>query len=295
MKISEPSFLERFSAASGQLSELEVRVCRWISSHPEKVVSSTAAELAEEADTSDATVVRIAKKLGYSGYKALKTEILDEAIRRRDTSLALDHRVGRLEGSDRPAFLLLQDTVSAINALAQDIDHEAIAQATKLALSARRVFAYGLGPGASVASFLAISLVRLGVDAASLERTGYRLADDLLGLRRGDTIFLFAPIHQTVEVETIVDFASEQGVAVILITEVLGLTLRDRVSLVIPMPSTGNLSISETFLPHIFCQIILMQVAKDSKSRAVDGTRLFNRLSSTLTGEPDFPSPPFVR
>src|SRR5438876_6548993 len=85
---------ERVAAARGALSAAEERVVDFIARHREEVAFLSAAEIARELATSDATVIRAAQSLGYSGLPELKSE-LQNALRSRATPAL---RLGRSPG-----------------------------------------------------------------------------------------------------------------------------------------------------------------------------------------------------
>ena len=103
-EVAEPSLEERIAAARASLSPAEDRVATFFAQHREEVMFLSAVEIAARLDMSDATVIRAAQSLGYTGLPALKAE-LREALRTRATPTL---RLGRsLEDlGDDPAAVL---------------------------------------------------------------------------------------------------------------------------------------------------------------------------------------------
>ena len=54
------------------------RVADWIMENPGDILPLSIVELAEKCDSSEATIVRFAKKLGFSGYQELKISLAQE-------------------------------------------------------------------------------------------------------------------------------------------------------------------------------------------------------------------------
>src|SRR5919204_3559964 len=71
-------------ATSRELSPKERAVAEFYVEHREEAAFLSAAEIAEQLGTSDATVVRAVKALGYSGIPELRRELID-ALRARAT------------------------------------------------------------------------------------------------------------------------------------------------------------------------------------------------------------------
>lgn len=58
----------------------EKRVADYVLQNAEQVVNLTIEELAAESRTSYATIVRVCKRLGYSGYKEFKNNLISDVI-----------------------------------------------------------------------------------------------------------------------------------------------------------------------------------------------------------------------
>src|SRR5687767_8320296 len=92
-------------AAEVGLSPAERRVVHAVISDPSRVAFGTVAELADRSSTSGPTVVRVARKLGYDGYRELQAAAQEElgtaadlapaAARIRATAAKRDDPIGR--------------------------------------------------------------------------------------------------------------------------------------------------------------------------------------------------------
>src|SRR5437763_14812271 len=78
-------------ATSRELSPKERAVAQFYADHREEAAFLSAAEIAQRLGTSDATVVRAVKALGYTGIPELRRELID-ALRARGTPAV---RLGR--------------------------------------------------------------------------------------------------------------------------------------------------------------------------------------------------------
>ena len=84
--INSPSVLARLGTLAPSLRESERKIADYILTHPDEITYMSITELAERTDTSEATVIRFAQRLGYSGYAALKIAL---TIDRRDGAVPL--------------------------------------------------------------------------------------------------------------------------------------------------------------------------------------------------------------
>jgi DNA-binding MurR/RpiR family transcriptional regulator len=120
----------RIDERRNELTPAERRIADVVLTHPQAVAFGTVADVARRADTSGATVVRFAMKLGFSGFSELQEEVQDELAHRlrpaaerirerqpsevvaRSMSLELDNVQGTLEGVDRDRFVDAIDRLS---------------------------------------------------------------------------------------------------------------------------------------------------------------------------------------
>ncbi len=207
---------ERIAALAPKASPVEARVLDWLARNRETALHAAAARIAAEAGTSDATVIRTARKLGYDGLGALRTALAEDL--RRDLTLTerMASEVARAT-ADSP----LAATTSALRASLEAIerlDAADIAQVVKEIGKARRVHVFGIGPSGFVAGYMATQLARLGVDARSLTRTGLQFADDLVGIGPDDVVLALAYDRPYPEVRALFDRCVSLGLFSTLVT-----------------------------------------------------------------------------
>ena len=101
-----PTFDERVALRAADMSPAERRVVRYFQGNREEVLISSAAALAAKAETSDATVVRATRALGFSGLDELRRALADELR----TSLSPAERLSRtLDEVGDDLFAAFQD------------------------------------------------------------------------------------------------------------------------------------------------------------------------------------------
>ncbi|MGH7033079.1 MAG: hypothetical protein ACREFL_05065, partial [Stellaceae bacterium] len=72
------TFEERIASRYPELRPAEQRVVRFFRDRREEVLIASAATMAAKAKTSDATVIRTARALGYSGLDGLRRALAEE-------------------------------------------------------------------------------------------------------------------------------------------------------------------------------------------------------------------------
>jgi DNA-binding MurR/RpiR family transcriptional regulator len=280
------SLAERVAARLDSLTTTELKVAHYLARHPDEAAFSSAEALGRATETSDATVIRTVKALGYPGLPALK-KILQETVRERLTPAG---RLGRrvdLVGSD-PSNLLsdvLGESISLLEEARSSIRPAQFASAVRALRGAREILVLGTGALGMLGRYLALRLVRLGYRAQVALPSGFLLADDLIRLSEQDVIVLVLHEEISLEVEVALDHAKEVGATVILVTNNLGEALRDRVTVVLNTP-TGNAQMyrmQATTLAVFEAMVLAIAVAEAEP--ALRSLTLMNRLRDELRDE----------
>lgn len=268
----------------GELSPGERAVCQYlISCQPEDILFPTAAELGEATGTSNATVVRTVRRLGYDGLPGLKREIAQEFT----TQVAPEDRIRQrvaLVGQDAGRLLdtVFSEAGDQVRDCLQALSTESFEKAVTLLTTANTVMCYGVGGSELGARHLARRLGRLGRSARYVGATGFGLADELLGLRHGDTVVLFAPGRILRDLEVIIDHAKAVGAARILVTGRLDSTLAEDADVVLHAPLSPTGSTSEALPAILLVDGLRMAIASLDQTRTVETSHLLTVLRDQI-------------
>ncbi len=226
----------RIAERLARLGEAEQRVARFFADNREETLVASALEIAKKTGTSDATVVRATKALGYSGMDELRRALVDELRTSLSPAARLARTLGET-GDDLASALqgTLETHLNSLEALRRDITPAIFKDIVLKIVAARRVFIFGIGPSSAMAEYFSIQLGRFGIDAASLTHTGLLLADGLHRLRPGDLLVILAYSRVYPEIESLLARAGELSIPVALVTDTLGPVLAKRVSIVLPV------------------------------------------------------------
>ncbi len=281
-----PTFDDIIADRLPALSVAEARVARLFRDHREEVLLSSAAALATKAGTSDATVIRTARTLGFGGMGALRRLIAAEARRPSpaDRLAATLDEVGDDPGRALDAVLDVQ--AEAIAALRRDVTRADFKRAVALLAGAPRVVAFGLGPTGCIADYATIQLGRFGVAASAMTRTGLLAADDLAGLRAGDALLVMAYGHLYAELGALLDEAGRLGLRGVLVTDALGPALGRRFEVVLTAPrgQADRLSLHAGTLALV--EALLVGVAAARPDETLRGLDRLDGLRARLAGTP---------
>ena len=275
---------ERIAALAGELTRTEADVAGFMAANPALVAVSSTAELAELTSTSDGTVIRTTKKLGYPNFRELRRSALAVSGRYRDPSKVLDDALDQITSADLGARKVLRDTAELLTGFEADLDASSWERAVAMMSSAGRVVTYGIGMSAAPADYLAIGLNRSGVPSTSVTATGLALADHVLGLGERDVVVLFATLRRFREIDVVIDLAAKAGAKTVLVTETQGEALRDRVDVVLATPSTITGTSDGVVMGMVVACALRLSVAAEDHSSAVATMERLNAVRAEIVG-----------
>ncbi len=212
------SFL-RINSVYDSLKSAEKRVADYILQNPRLVVDMTINELAEQSNSSYATINRFCKKLDYAGFKELRSSIVyylthnkgvDEMIKELD--IPQNASVEELcENVYTLAYKVLDESLAFM-----DIDVvEAVVDAM---LSARKICFVGSGASGICASYAYLQCLRIGLPCQyEPDTTIYRMATSLL--EKGDLLFAISSSGRTGDIVEAARIAKKNGVTVVSLSD----------------------------------------------------------------------------
>ncbi|AEK36118.1 MurR/RpiR family transcriptional regulator [Corynebacterium variabile] len=260
--------VDRIAAHRSELTPAEVRVAEFMAENPHSVGHLSALKLAEASRTSDATVVRTVRKLGFDGLDDLRESLAVELSRagRMDSSLqALIHE------PESEVTRHIAESADAIGVLPERIGQDALTAAVDTLTPARRIVVVGFGPARAIADYAAHRFRRTGVQSLSAGASGRSFADELAALAEGDVVLLMSYDRATVEVRVLYDRAEALGIPVVQLSE--GVHTVDPRATVVLGVGRGNPEYSPSYAPTVVVleSLVLAVAASDPQRSGATG------------------------
>jgi DNA-binding MurR/RpiR family transcriptional regulator len=285
----QPSTLQdRVAARLDSLTVTERRVARYLVDHPQETAFSSAEELGRATGTSDASVVRTAKALGFDGLPGLKRSLQAQLEALLTPANRLHNTIAKA-GSSPEALLAatLTDRVDLINDIERMLDPEEFRKAVELIAGAHETLVCGIA-GLVMAEHAAIRLTRIGCRARFVSDSGIRLVDWLLPLGPDDVVLAIAHNRLAREMRVVLDYAHSVGTKVILLTETLGEALREYSDVILSAPQGRGGTYGGQTTTLVILEALSMAVAARDEERSLRAFQTMNRLRHELEGD-DYP------
>jgi DNA-binding MurR/RpiR family transcriptional regulator len=279
------SVAERLALHRERLSPREREVGEYLAAQGEDAAFLSAAEIAARIGTSDATVVRTVKALGYRGLQALRDELIGELRARATPAARLERsfeQIGQEPASALEHVLSLQ--IEFLEEMRRSLADDAFERAVGLLDGAERVVIAGVGPTAALTEYLALRLHRMRRPSATVTMTGLRLADELLGLKSGDVLVLVVYEALDRDSAATLERANELGLRVVLVTDTLGVALADRIDVALSAPRSRAGGLSTVVTTVALFDALILALAGLDRDRALSGLAELNVLRQRTTG-----------
>jgi len=144
------------------LSPAEQRVARVVIDEAATASRLTISDLAERAGSSEATVIRFCRAMGFGGYSELRLTLATEAGRAGGGDEQVGSDISETDDLAQVVKKIAFADARAVEDTAMQIDIEVLERVVDLVVRARRVDIYGVGASAFVAADFQHKLHRIG-------------------------------------------------------------------------------------------------------------------------------------
>ena len=261
------TLMARIDGMSNQFTKTDWKIVQYIKKNTTSFIELSAQELAREIGTSDASIIRFAQKVGYSGLNELKYTMQKE----------LDKNSSSVNHSDYSSLLndlkLLLDSLFNLTNPA-DIDH-----AREMMLKARLIFIVGLDFNKNVAEIIAHKFMTLGLTVQSL--TNYdtlRLYQSLSGETDLFITISLSGNHKQLS-SILADFKKNKS-SVILISNYEKSLCAAHATLTLLIPKTDLLHSSDTISREILILVLFDMLFHNFLTEDLKSYQTFQKTAS---------------
>lgn len=244
-------------------TSMEKRLAEYIIDNKDKVINYSTQLLAEESNTSAATVVRYAKKLGYKGFQYLK---IDLAKDNSDEDFSFDNFI--LEDDDVDT-LIKKSYVANFKTLEQTyklLNTSKVEEAIIALCECDTIYLVGVGGSAIICEDLVHKLTRINKKVVFYQNF-HILLHTLTYIRPNDVLIAISYSGETNEVLDSVKIANKYGATTIAITQFSKNNLSKIASIPLFVPTKEKEmrlgAISSRFSSFIISDLLYLGIAKE--------------------------------
>lgn len=257
------------------LSSQERRVGQFASREPLKFATSSISAIASIAGTSEATVIRAARSLGFSGIKDMKSAYAQSVQEERSLPASIRAQLDELARSGanatsaQVATKVATDISDLILRTASSLDSDELSRTCAFLEEGTRTFLFGLGSAHFIAGYMSLSLERLGLSTSQISDAGHGGADALARLSDSTPLIVIAPHAVFPEIEVLMRLAAQCTSKIVLVSQELPPTDLANGIVHLPISSAVGTAASESAGAWLMADIIVAEIARRDSDAAV--------------------------
>ncbi len=205
------AFRQRLDEHYLHFTKSEQRIAAYVMAEYNQVAFISAADLAQRMGVSEATVVRFAQSLGFSGFPEFRQHLQELFVARVDHAAQLRKRLAELGPEVDPLEQVIGMEIEYLSDALRSVSREAFNEAVRLICQGRRLFVYSLSGSAILAELYEHRLRRFGMEVVTVTQTGREVCEKLLMLTPQDVVLAIL-FHRVSKVsEAALDYARSCG------------------------------------------------------------------------------------
>jgi DNA-binding MurR/RpiR family transcriptional regulator len=175
-------------------------------------------EISKDIGTSDASIIRFAKEIGYKGYQDLRQSLIWYIRRIIYPSQKLSFHFNE-NGQSHPLIeTVMEKDVDYIIKTISKIDTDDFDTLVQFICSAKRIFCMGWGMSSFLAEYLAFNLRFLSYQAIDVTRERRPLIQQILPMDKNDILITFDLMMYSVEIIEAIEYIHKKNSDIKIIT-----------------------------------------------------------------------------
>ena len=267
------SVISKMKEMQGELTAKEKKISKYILQHLDKIVYMNTYQIADKCKVSQASVVRFAKKLGYSGFPEFKISF-GRDMGRRDVEEKINFIYEDIQETDELDDLI-KKIVYANSNIIQDtysiLDTNTVKEAVEIIKNARKIFILGAGYSGIVAKDFHYKLGELGMNSICEADYHIQLAS-ISTLNESDVVFVISQGGKTVDIYNLVKEAKKRKAKIISVTQMSSNPIRDladiKISTIMEKNNFRSTALSSRIAQLTIIDIIYVALITENKELA---------------------------
>jgi DNA-binding MurR/RpiR family transcriptional regulator len=211
------------------MTKSERRIADYIMENERNIMEQTISDIAVQTKSSEITVSRFCKKLGFSGLQSLKIALAGEVYTPNESIYQDIHQTDSYEMMAGKIFRNINDGLQDTLKL---LDFTAVEKAVEILCKARSIAVYGLGNSATVCHDIETRFLRFGMMVHAYADSHMQVTSASL-LTAEDVVIAVSHTGSTIELLQSVDIAKENNASVIAITSYVRSPLAKRADIIL--------------------------------------------------------------
>ena len=215
--------LDTLGAMQSSMTRVGKSIAQYVIASPHKVTQLSIADLSEEVNAGEASVIRFCRQLGYKGFQNFKMELAIELAMTDtdDNSTLLEAEIQKADDA-HTIGLKLQGAISTVLSETLNLlDMEQVERVVEALHSCNSTFIFGVGASGLTAEEMKHKLMRIGMRVDALTNNHFMYMQAAL-LKAGDVAIGISHSGHSPETTHALSLAKQAGAITVALTHNLG-------------------------------------------------------------------------
>lgn len=159
-----PNLFSQIRTRYHVLSPAQKHIADVVLNNPEQVILCSLGDLAEKCGTSETTILRFLRKLGFDSYQVFRVRIAQDLS--NNSAQAIYEEIHKTDTTEQIRQKVIMSTVDSIQDLNNLVSDELLEKVSALLIKAKRVLFCGVGASGVIAIDAFHKFLRLGFNAS---------------------------------------------------------------------------------------------------------------------------------
>lgn len=209
--------LVRLQEYNSQANGAEKNLIRYLLEYPEETVKLSIHKLAEQTYTSASTIIRLCKKLGFSGYKEMIASLNYENALRSEQRKDISTEIGKDDSLEDIVDKVTYRSIQALEDTRKLVDAEELRQCVEILEQAGTIGLFGIGSSLLAARDMYLKFLRLSKSCICNDDLHSQIVC-ARNMNSGDAAIIFSYSGLTKEMVTCASILKEKNVPIIAVT-----------------------------------------------------------------------------
>ena len=218
------------------LTNSERKVANYIIKDPHEIMFDTINELAQKVNTSTTTIMRLAHKLGYSGYTELQRDLQSYIKDEKAPQSRLTSNLQKIE-SENLWSKTIDFHINQLSQLGTQLDENTIKKVVQLIGNAENTYCTCVRSGLPAGQYLTQNVNRIKGNCKLIVADVSDWIDEVISMNSNDVLVAISYPRYAKRINDFVKIAKEQQVKTIIFTDTYSSPLVDYADILIPCDS----------------------------------------------------------
>lgn len=216
--MANPTIYKIISGSRDKMSKSQHKIADYILENPHSIPFITGAKLAKMTGVSEATVVRFATFLGYSGYNDLQKQLASSIEKQLNTVERLNMSHSFYSETEKAIYDNFNEDIKNIQTTMQHLNVEDFERAANYILDAERIYIIANRSALSLGTFLQYYL-NIIFGKSELVHTTEAAFDQIHHVNENDVVIGISYARYTKSTLDVVSYAAEKKATIIALTD----------------------------------------------------------------------------